>query len=335
MSDLESRLTEALNDGATGAPSAIGLAAAARSRARSRRRARVGAVGAVVVLAIGVPTAVVATHGSHDDPAPRRSNQNVATDPAPPGPVVPGGFHYESWHDVSVLVPDSWVYGSLGPCGGSREAPAIARPGPVNAMDCEPRRGYGVGFSQVDDSDDFEWPLVLESGSESPADAYVGARGLNGVLVTVVLPDRALAQQILDSVQHNDVLDPNGCPVDRASDPAFPADAMVVCRYDGDGQLDQSEQLTGSDLDAAQAALDAAPRRASRPACPHDLTPAFSVRLASASEDADLDVHNCATMIVNGQLADVTKDVLYWALSPGWSGSVPAGVSLPSVLRSP
>ena len=29
-----------------------------------------------------------------------------------------------------------------------------------------------------------------------------------------------------------------------------------------------------------------------------------------------------------------TEDVLYWALSPGWSGSVPEGVALPSKLRA-
>ena len=29
----------------------------------------------------------------------------------------------------------------------------------------------------------------------------------------------------------------------------------------------------------------------------------------------------------------LTADVLYWALSPGWSGTVPGDVSLPSELR--
>jgi hypothetical protein len=29
----------------------------------------------------------------------------------------------------------------------------------------------------------------------------------------------------------------------------------------------------------------------------------------------------------------VTADVLYWALSPGWSGAVDDGIPLPEVLR--
>jgi hypothetical protein len=29
----------------------------------------------------------------------------------------------------------------------------------------------------------------------------------------------------------------------------------------------------------------------------------------------------------------LTADVLYWALSPGWSGSFPAGVPVPERLR--
>jgi hypothetical protein len=35
---------------------------------------------------------------------------------------------------------------------------------------------------------------------------------------------------------------------------------------------------------------------------------------------------------VDARMLDST--VLYWALSPGWSGSVPEGVSLPSELRT-
>jgi hypothetical protein len=36
---------------------------------------------------------------------------------------------------------------------------------------------------------------------------------------------------------------------------------------------------------------------------------------------------------VDGQVRELTSEVVYWALSPGWSGSVPGEVPLPSELR--
>ena len=147
----------------------------------------------------------------------------------------------------------------------------------------------------------------------------------------MALPDLVMAQEILDSAQHNDRLDPHGCPVDAGSDPVVPGDAMTVCRYDAAGLLEQSELLSGADLKAAELALFAAPDSTSK-VCDGD--PGQTIRLASVAEDAVIDL-SCGTLMVHGEARELTKDVLYWALSPGWSGSVPDGVSLPSELRSP
>jgi hypothetical protein len=332
MSDLEQRLADALTEGAQGAPSTPGLAAAARSRARTRRRNRLVGAAAVVALAVGVPTAVVAAHDS--DPG-HRSPSQVADDPDAVGQSIRGGYHYESWHDVTIEVPDSWGYGGATDwCAddGTLDPPRTSRPGGLTlSILCSPAQGYGVTFQTIDNTDDFQWPLVQQSGDTWPSDAYVGARGLGGVLVQISLPDLALAQEILDSAQHNDRLDPNGCPVDVQSDPVVPGDSMTVCRYDASGQLEQSELLTGSDLDAAEEALRQAP-----PTTPTDCDalPAQTIRLASVAEDAGIDL-GCGTLMVHGEARGPTADVLYWALSPGWSGSVPGEVSLPSELRSP
>ena len=119
--------------------------------------------------------------------------------------------------------------------------------------------GYGVRFQEVDNTDDFEWPLVEQSGDTWAPGTFVGARGRGGILVEVALPDSDLAAQILASVQVNERLDPNGCPVDSSSDPVVPGDTMTVCRYDDAGLLEQSELLSGADLKAAELALWAAP----------------------------------------------------------------------------
>jgi hypothetical protein len=332
MSDLEQRLADALTEGAQGAPSAPGLASAARSRARARRRNRLVGAAAVVALAVAVPTAVVATNDSASE---RRNPNGVANDPDAVGPDVRGGYHYESWHDVTIEVPDTWVYGTLNQwCAddGLPGEPIVERPGGMQTlMLCTPASGYGVRFQTVDNNDDFRWPLVKQSGDTWPADAYVGARGLGGVLVEVALPDLALAEEILDSAQLNDRLDPNGCPVGADSDPVIPGETMTVCRYDTAGKLEQSELLSGADLKAAELALWAAPAST---ATDCDALPAQTIRLASVAEDARIDL-SCGTLMVHGEARRLTKDVLYWALSPGWSGSVPDGVSLPSELRSP
>ena len=161
-----------------------------------------------------------------DSGSERRDPDQVANDPDAVGPDVRGGYHFESWHDVTIEVPDTWVYGALNQwCAndGLPDEPILERPGGVQTlMLCTPASGYGVRFQDIDNTDDFQWPLVKQSGDTWPADAYVGARGLGGVLVEVALPDLALAQEILDSAQHNESLDPNGCPVDVQLGPRRP-----------------------------------------------------------------------------------------------------------------
>jgi hypothetical protein len=338
MSDLERRLSEALVEGAHDAPSSLGLAEAVRTRARGKRRNRLSAAVAAVALCVGVPTAVVATRGSGDEPARTPSDQSVAKDPnAGASSGLPGGFHYESWHDVTVEVPDSWTYGAPGAwCagGGELDPPRVGRPEDVGeSIACSPAFGYGVTFQTIQNKDDFEWPLTQQDPDTWPADAYVGARGLDGILVQVALPDVALAQQILDSAQRNASLDPNGCPIDTSSDPVVPGGSMTVCGYDYKGTLVQSELLRGDDVQAADEALRSAPEGGEN-VCDRRRGPYVGeIRMSSAAEDAKIDLGCGRRLVRQGGFQKVTPDVLYWALSPGWSGTVPGGVSLPAELR--
>ena len=331
MSDLEQRLADALTGGAQDAPAATGLAAAARSRARSKRRTRVAGAAAAVALAVAVPTAIVATAGSDSD-GPSR----VANDPNS-DLGVPDGYRVESWHGVSIEVPDTWGYGSLGAwCagGGSLDKPRVSRPGEVSEMiACSPANGYGITFQEIDNRDDFQWPVVQQPGNDSyPQGAYVGGRGIGGVLVMVTASTQAAGLDVLATMRSiGSEGDAHGCPVDSTSAPVVRGDAMTVCRYDDAGLLEQSELLSGADLKSAELALWAAPAET---ATDCDALPAQTIRLASVAEDAGIDL-SCGTLTVHGEARRLTADVLYWALSPGWSGSVPDGVSLPSELRSP
>jgi hypothetical protein len=335
MSDLEQRLTEALAQGAQGAPAATGLADAARSRLRSRRRTRAAGVAAAVALCVGVPAAVVATRDSDTaDPPP----SSVATDPH--GSGVPEGLRVESWHSVTVLVPDSWEYGSLSAwCanGGALE-PRVQRPGIVVPNVKCPTSTYGISFQPLEDNDeDFQWPVVQQSGGGYPEGAYVGARGIGGVLVSVTAPSQAEGLDVLATMRAIGPRgDPYGCTSSRGEAPPVevPEGEMRICRYDAEGLLEQSEQLTGAEAQAAVAALEAAPGVPANRDCFTDTSLVLPVvRMRTAEVHANIDLGGCPTIhgLSKGD-AILTPDVLYWALSPGWSGDG-RGLPLPSELR--
>ncbi|MDX6371180.1 MAG: hypothetical protein QOD98_168 [Nocardioidaceae bacterium] len=338
MTDLEQRLTGALVEGADGAPSALGLAAAARSRARVRRRNRVVGAAAVVALAVGVPTAVLASRGSTSD-GPSR----VANDPSADSRVVPDGYRVESWRSVTIQVPDTWGYGGLESwCagGGSLDSPRVSRPGGVNeAIACSPATGYGIAFQAIDNTDDFQWPVVQQDPDAGwPPGAYVGARGIGGVLVTVVAKTEAAGLDVLATMHAiGPEGDANGCSSQRGVAPPgdVPQGAMTVCRYDAGGLLEQSEVLSHDDTGRAVAALEAASTIPDNLGCPHDATGAAPiVRLRTADFHATVDLGgDCPTVHGLGPDRELTSDVLYWALSPGWSGSFPDGVPVPKELR--
>jgi hypothetical protein len=107
-----------------------------------------------------------------------------------------------------------------------------------------------------------------------------------------------------------------------------------VCRYDGTGALEQSEALFGEGAGKAVTALQAAPdpgacADTSKGSQPHEVV---VMKAAGVSARVDL-VDGCPRVTVDGKVRELTADVVYWALSPGWSGEVPAGVPLPSELR--
>ena len=110
------------------------------------------------------------------------------------------------------------------------------------------------------------------------------------------------------------------------------AEGMVrLCRYGIDDWLEQSEMLTGQDAADALAALEAAPLAGDR-MCTMALTgPVVQVTSADAQGRVTLDA--CQGFSWDGVGHDLTADVLYWVLSPGWSGGVEGDVPMPAELR--
>ncbi len=342
MTDLEERLTAALTQGAQAAPTATGLAAAARSRARRGRRAKASGVAALAALCIGVPTAVVAIGGS-DDERPRPSK---VADGNTGGPGVPDGMRVESWHGVTALVPESWGYGSLQDwcASGGEPEPRVERPGGISLLIQCATSTYGLSFQELppgqDRDQEFDWPVALQTSEGWPPDAYVGAHGIGDVLVQVTAPSEQQAREILATVRaigpEGDV---NGCPVDAGSDPVVPGHVMAVCRYDEAGALEQSERLDADEAASAEEAIGSAPYDTRRgPLCPSPHAPTTTIRMVSSAMDATVTFGGSCPLDTRVAFGDegrtLGREVLYWALSPGWSGSVPDGVHLPSELRT-
>jgi hypothetical protein len=334
VSDLEDRLRDALATGAAGAPPADGLVEAARSRSRSRRRGWVLAACAAVLVTVATPVALnLASSGDGRDTA---------------TPV--GTMRTETWHDVQISVPDTWGYGNLSTwCTGARGStptPVVERPGgAVESIDCrEPDASYGVQFLPVTDISP-EVPLRQYTWGQTRAEraypngAWVGDIALGHVGVRVVARDEETARAVLGSAELLEGVDDNGC-APRMAD-AVPGRArMSVCSYGGDGWLSRSEQLSDVDTAAALTALNQAPVLNDQPPCA--ATPereTFDTVLMSVSRATYRVVWDRAcesdrgVFTDSGQQRGLTADVMYWALQPGWSGSVDGSVPLPEVLR--
>jgi hypothetical protein len=155
----------------------------------------------------------------------------------------------------------------------------------------------------------------------------------------VVAATEELARQILDSAVRVDDVDGNACAPKAAKAPGVgDEDAVSVCRYDAAGLLVQSERLTGRDASDAVAALEAAPadERWHDEPCPPDNGAGF-VRMLTGAGAYDVrfegDCEAGHGVVGPGGNSYLTMDVLYWAISAGWSGGVSGDVPLPPELR--
>ncbi len=329
MTDFEDRLTSSLRSAGADAPDAAGLAPAARARARSRRR-RTALVPAVGVVAVAAVIGGVALLGSGGDDG----TTQVADDVPTAAPTT----RVETWHAVSVMVPSSWGHGPLSTwCTQGTEpgTPVVERPGGVvESIACTPANGYGVQFSDGEAAgfEAFSPGTVNESvGDDYPQGSWQGWDQAGRTRVLVVAPTREEAEQVLGSFQEVKGVDANGCAPHAEGVTTAAEGTLRLCRYAADGSLEQSEVLVGQDAADAVAALDAAPVSPAKP-CPSSAAEFVAVTGHDVSGQVSIDA--CAGVSWGDEHRSLTADVLYWVLSPGWSGQIPDGITM-TKLRSP
>jgi hypothetical protein len=169
-------------------------------------------------------------------------------------------------------------------------------------------------------------------GEEFPNVSWQGWDQAGSTRVLVVAPTQDEAERVLGSFVRVEGVDANGCaPHPTDSTPAVVEGDLRLCRYGVDDWLEQSELLTGDEATAAVSALEAAPPKGDR-MCTMALN-GPRIRVTAADAEGWVTVDACHGFAwVDGE-HDLTADVLYWVLSPGWSGAVEGDVPMPTELR--
>jgi hypothetical protein len=346
MTDFETRVREAIEHGTDG-PAPRDLVGRVRERARSRRR-RTTALAAGVSSATVAVVAVAAAQLSGPDPTQRTpsadnspsSSETVAADP---------GWRWESWHDVQVQVPADWVYGSRSQwCTTSTRndgwrVPRVWRTHePVTKVHCsDPTESYGVTFFPTW-AIDIGWErgkiVQIEDGRSGPVGAWYSIILESDVGVRIAAPDRETVEHIIGSADRfRTHPDNNGCffAAERNFGRVEAEPGTInVCRYMDGFWLQQSERLEGPAADATIAALEEAPV-IGRSNCPIGKVPQPVIELVTAEGVAQVWVGTwCQGVYWDRRLRELTPELMYWALSPGYAGGLPSDVPLPESLRS-
>ena len=207
---------------------------------------------------------------------------------------------------------------------------------------CSPEQGYGVQFMDASALDLAYEPGHIwqyETGDEKgdhaiyPDGAWLGyERGSGDNLVWVVAPSRAdrRGDPRVVRAQHERRRQ-RVRAARRRRRPRPRRGQLRLCRYGIDDWLEQSEILTGQDAaDALAGPRDGA--REGRPDVHHGPHRTRGPgELGRSQGRVTLDA--CQGFSWDGDEHDLTADVLYWVLSPGWSGGVEGDVPMPDTFR--
>jgi hypothetical protein len=232
----------------------------------------------------------------------------------------------------------------------------VERPGAATrSIRCrEPELAYGVQFfdAAVFDAADPPGAVVqYEWGRGAlarlyPNGAWEGVTVLGDVGVRAVTRDEATTRGILGSAHVVEGADENGCSPRLTAVTVTGADLMSVCRYGADGWLVESERLSGSESAQAWQALTSAPAPSPEAGCQGPGPSAagevvvmtlgateFRVAWGDPCDEGPTGRPGNRGVFVGDERLDLTAEVMYWALSPGWSGVVDGSVPLPDDFR--
>jgi hypothetical protein len=237
MDTSEQLIADSLSKHAVDAPTDDHLLAVVHTRLRRRRTGR--AVGAVVLAAAAVATAITASH--------HLASPQIANDPA-------AGWHWESYKTVEVQVPDRWnqYVSGAAPCPVSTDSPVIGR---FNDWLGGRRLPCVVGVMPLAERQEYLWFNDVQSPGTTRYDGgwTEETRLVGGVKLSVLTQDDTLRERILDSARPITGTDHHGCtPRDPGDQPGRLGEDGVtsvdICEYH-EGSLVASSRRTGSAAD--------------------------------------------------------------------------------------
>ncbi|ONI66870.1 hypothetical protein BWI15_27155 [Kribbella sp. ALI-6-A] len=224
----ETLITQSLASRAAEAPSDTTLLGTVHRRLRRRRRTRAAGVGVLACAAVIVAAAGVQSLTRPEDSGPAASLAQP-----------PPGWHWESYANVEVQVPDQWAEISAGPLATCpTEKPRwdgwIGRPStlPAPAMGCP--TAVGATAATVGEPAD-RVPYVLFDLNAEPGVTQYDAgwtkevRSVGALRLEVFGTDAAVRARILDSARTIDGVDSRGCA------PTHPAATNAAVRPTGEG----------------------------------------------------------------------------------------------------
>lgn len=257
----ETLVTESLETHAASAPSDATLLGTVHRRLRRRRQARTA--GAVV---LGCAVVAVAGVGIHSLTRP---------DTAPPVAQPPAGWHWESYANVEVQVPDQWTEISAGrlatcPAEKLRSDGWVGRPSMLSQL----ATGCGVvaqGAADVGEAAN-RVPYVLFDFNAAPGVTQYDAgwtkevRAVGALKIAVFGTDASVRAQVLDSARVIDGVDSNGCapthavatqssyrPTGKGLTSVGVADSIQICAYNAAGSAQIPPLLASASLSGDQA----------------------------------------------------------------------------------
>ncbi|WUJ74896.1 hypothetical protein OG809_16845 [Kribbella soli] len=240
MDRSEQLIADSLSKHAADAPSDDRLLAGIHTRLRRRRTGRT--IGAVVIAAAAVATAITATHLQ------LRTDPQIAQNPQP-------GWRWESFRTVQVQVPERWTQYVSGPAPctflGNAPVPAIGR---LNGWPASKVYTCSTAVLPLAQRQPYLWFNDVQAPGIKRYDGgwTEETRVVGGVKLSVLTKDDALRRTILDSARPITGTDYYGCaarqPADGPNDkPTAQITAASICEY-WDGSL-----IAGSNVSADKA----------------------------------------------------------------------------------
>ncbi|HWD81606.1 MAG TPA: hypothetical protein VG497_22080 [Kribbella sp.] len=220
---MERLLADSLAKHAADAPTDTHLLETVHARLRRRRTHRT--IGAAVVAAAAVATALTASQGLTSHP-------QVSQAPAP-------GWRWESFRTVQVQVPSSWTQYVSGPAPCTTLAdPAVATIGRVNGWPASREYTCTTPVIPLARRQPYLWFNDVQAPGIKQYDGgwTEETRVVGGVKLSVLTKDDALRHKILDSAQPINGTDHYGCAPEQPamapiSTPTVQITSASVCEY--------------------------------------------------------------------------------------------------------